>query len=111
MQQSLNPRQHIFKTVLYNIIIALQLQSTRHWAILSKGSQIIAHKLTLVGAEIKALQEANGLKKRRERKRKRPILQGGGDIRKQRRSVVKRRRCGHNTLACRQAEDTIEVEE
>jgi hypothetical protein len=30
-----------------------------------------------MGAEIKALQEANGLKKRRDRKRKKRILQGG----------------------------------
>jgi len=37
----------------------------------------MAHKLTLMGAEIKALQEANGLKKRRDRKRKKRLLQGG----------------------------------
>jgi len=36
---------------------------------LVKGSQIMAHRLTLMGAEIKALQKANGLKRRRERKK------------------------------------------
>jgi hypothetical protein len=40
---------------------------------LVKGSQIIAHRLTLLSAEVKALQEANQVKKRRERKQKRCI--------------------------------------
>jgi hypothetical protein len=37
----------------------------------------MVHSAILMKAEIKALQEANQAKKRRERKRKRRILQGG----------------------------------
>ena len=104
---------------------------------LVKGSQLIAHKLTLIGAEIKALQEANGLKKRRERKRKRRIHQGGSLTVEEGQEIVRgtqiqeeegsearqaqglegrRRRCGlcnqvgHNTRTCKQAKDPIDVE-
>jgi hypothetical protein len=35
------------------------------------------HSAVLLKAEVKALQEVNGLKKRRDRKRKKRILQGG----------------------------------
>jgi hypothetical protein len=44
---------------------------------LTKGAQIIAHSYALIKAENKALQEANGLKKRRERKKKRRLQHGG----------------------------------
>jgi hypothetical protein len=44
---------------------------------LAKGAQIMMHSATLLKAEVKALQEANQVKKRRERKRKRRIMQGG----------------------------------
>ena len=44
---------------------------------LVKGAQIMDHSATLLKAEVKALQAANQVKKRRERKRKRRILQGG----------------------------------
>ena len=44
---------------------------------LVKGAQIMVHSATLLKAEVKGLQEANALKKRRERKRKRRIYQGG----------------------------------
>ena len=37
----------------------------------------MVHEATLIRAEIRALQEANQAKKRRERKRKRRIFQGG----------------------------------
>lgn len=37
----------------------------------------MVHSATLLKVEVKALQEANQVKKRRERKRKKYILQGG----------------------------------
>jgi hypothetical protein len=40
----------------------------------------MAQSAVLLKAEIKALQEANQIKKRRERKRKRRIMQGGSLI-------------------------------
>jgi hypothetical protein len=43
---------------------------------LVKGAQIMVHSATLLKAEVKALQEANQAKKRRERKQKRRIYQG-----------------------------------
>lgn len=94
---------------------------------LTKGAQIMIHGATLMRAEIKALQEANQLKKRRERKKKRRIYQGGsltveegeeivqstqiqqeeGSNNTQRRCLEgKRRRCGlcnqvgHNARTC-----------
>jgi hypothetical protein len=104
---------------------------------LVKGAQFMAHSFTLLKAEVKALQEANQVKKRRERKRKRRILQGGsltveegeelvrgtqtqqeesGDTILCQRIEGKRRRCGlcnrvgHNARTCEQAQDSIEVE-
>ncbi len=104
---------------------------------LAKGAQIMVHSATLMRAEIKALQEANQLKKRRERKRKRRIHQGGsltveegeeivrstqtqqeegGDTVRRQRSEGKRRRCGlcnqvgHNARTCEAPQDSIEVE-
>jgi hypothetical protein len=44
---------------------------------LTKGAQMMMHSAMLLKAEVKALQEANQVKKRRERKRKRRIIQGG----------------------------------
>jgi hypothetical protein len=44
---------------------------------LVKGAQVMMHSAVLLKAEVKALQEANQAKKRRERKRKRRIMQGG----------------------------------
>jgi hypothetical protein len=44
---------------------------------LAKGAQIMMHLAVLLKAKVKALQEANQIKKRRERKRKRRIMQGG----------------------------------
>jgi hypothetical protein len=44
---------------------------------LVKGAQLMVHSATLLKAEVKALQKANQVKKRRERKRKRRIAQGG----------------------------------
>jgi hypothetical protein len=44
---------------------------------LVKGVQFMAHSATLMKAEIKALQAANQVKTRKERKRKRRIAQGG----------------------------------
>ncbi|KFZ24613.1 hypothetical protein V502_00907, partial [Pseudogymnoascus sp. VKM F-4520 (FW-2644)] len=44
---------------------------------LAKGAHIMMHSAVLLKAEVKALQAANEQKKRRERKRKRCIMQGG----------------------------------
>ena len=44
---------------------------------LAKGAEIMMHSAVLLRAEVKALQEANSVKKRRERKKKRHIAQGG----------------------------------
>jgi hypothetical protein len=94
---------------------------------LVKGAQIMIHSVVLLKAEVKALQEANQVKKRRERKRKRRIMQGGSltvregeklilsgaiedqirqEIRDGDGSEVKQRRCGkcnqigHNARTC-----------
>jgi hypothetical protein len=44
---------------------------------LAKGAQVMMHSAVLLKAEVKALQVANEQKKRRERKHKRRIMQGG----------------------------------
>jgi hypothetical protein len=44
---------------------------------LVKGAQIMMHSAVLLKAEVKALQDANEIKQRRERKQKRRIMQGG----------------------------------
>jgi len=44
---------------------------------LAKGAEIMMHSAVLLKAEVKALREANEVKKRRERKQKRRIAQGG----------------------------------
>ena len=97
----------------------------------------MVHSATLLKAEVKALQEANQVKKRRERKRKRRIYQGssltieegqelvqstqtqqeeGSNTVRGQRLEVKRRRCGlcnqvgHNARTCEEPQDSIEVE-
>jgi hypothetical protein len=97
----------------------------------------MVHSATLMRAEIKALQEANEAKKRRQRKQKRRILQGGSltveegeelvrntqtaqeegsDTIRGQRLEGKRRRCGlcnqvgHNARTCEAPQDLIEVE-
>jgi hypothetical protein len=104
---------------------------------LAKGAQILVHRAALMRAEIKALQEANQVKKKRERKQKRRIHQGGsltvkegeeivqstqtqqeegGDTVRRQRSEAKRRRCGlcnhvgHNARTCEAPQDSIDVE-
>lgn len=104
---------------------------------LVKGAQIMVHSATLLKAEVKALQEANQVKKRRERKRKRRIYQGGSltveegeelvrntqtqqeessDTVQRQRLEGKRRRCGlcnqvgHNARTCERSQDSIIVE-
>jgi hypothetical protein len=47
---------------------------------LAKGAQMMAQSAILLKVEVKALQEANQIKKRREQKRKRRIMQGGSLI-------------------------------
>ena len=96
----------------------------------------MVHSATLLKAEVKALQEANQAKKRRERKRKRRIYQGGSLTVEEGEEVVrstqtqqeegsntirgqhlegKRRRCGlcnqvgHNARTCEVPQDSIEV--
>jgi hypothetical protein len=103
---------------------------------LAKGAQIMVHSAALMKAEFKALQERNEVKKRRERKRKRRIFQGGsltigegeeivqstqtqqeeGDNTIQRpRLEVKQRRCGlcnqvgHNARTYDAPQDSVEV--
>jgi hypothetical protein len=106
---------------------------------LVKGAQIMVHSATLLKAEVKALQKANQVKKRRERKRKRRIYQGGSltieegeelvrstQTRQEEQEEgsdtiqgqcleVKRRRCGlcnqvgHNARTCKEPQDSIEV--
>ncbi|KFY30770.1 hypothetical protein V493_01675, partial [Pseudogymnoascus sp. VKM F-4281 (FW-2241)] len=44
---------------------------------LAKGAQVMMYSAVLLKAEVKALQAANEQKKRRERKCKRRIMQGG----------------------------------
>lgn len=100
----------------------------------------MVHLVILLKAEVKALQEANQVKKRRERKRKRRIYQGGSltieegeelvrstqtrqeeqeegsNTERPRRSKAKQRRCGlcnqvgHNACTCEEPQDLIEVE-
>jgi hypothetical protein len=107
---------------------------------LVKGAQIMVHSAILLKAEVKALQEANQVKKRRERKRKRRIYQGGSltieegeelvrstqtrqeeqeegsNTLQPQRLEAKRRRCGlcnkvgHNARTCEEPQDVIEVE-
>ena len=104
---------------------------------LVKGAQIMVHSATLLKAEVKALQEANQAKKRRERKHKRRIYQGGSLIVEEGEELVrstqtqqeeasdtvrgqrlegKRRRCGlcnqvgHNARTCEAPQDSIEIE-
>lgn len=107
---------------------------------LVKGAQLMVHSATLLKAEVKVLQEANQVKKRRERKRKRRIYQGGSLTIKEGEELVrgtqtqqeeqeedtivtrgpqsktKRRRCGlcnqvgHNARTCEVPQDSIEVE-
>jgi hypothetical protein len=104
---------------------------------LVKGAQIMVHSATLLKAEVKALQEANQAKKRKERKRKRRIYQGGSltveegkelvrstqtqqeegsDTVQGQRLEAKQRRCGlcnqvgHNARTCKAPQDSIEVE-
>lgn len=104
---------------------------------LVKGAQIMVHSATLLKAEVKALQEANEVKKRRERKRKRRIYQGGSLTIEEGEELIqstriqeeevneatraqgfekRRRRCGlcnrvgHNARTCEQAKDLIEEE-
>ena len=104
---------------------------------LVKGAQIMVHSATLLRAEVKALQEANQVKKRRERKRKRRILQGGSLTIKEGEELVRnagigqegvdrvvqpqglevrRRRCGicnqvgHNARTCEQYQESITIE-
>jgi hypothetical protein len=104
---------------------------------LVKGAQMMVHSYALVKAENKALQEANLLKKRRERKRKRRILQGGSLTVQEGEDLVRkvgveqeeggeasqaqglegrRRRCGlcnqvgHNARTCEKVLDSIDVE-
>lgn len=96
----------------------------------------MVHSATLLKAEVKALQEANQAKKRKERKRKRRIYQGGSltieegkelvrstqtqeeegsDTVRGQRLKAKRRRCGlcnqvgHNARTCEAPQDSIEV--
>ena len=98
---------------------------------------MMAHRLTLLSAEVKALQEANQVKKRRERKLKRRIHQDGsltvqegeelvqstqtqqekgGDTLQPQCLEGKQRRCslcnqvGHNARTCEQSQDSIEAE-
>jgi hypothetical protein len=104
---------------------------------LVKGAQIMVHSASLLKAEVKALQEANQVKKRRERKRKRRIYQGGSltvkedeeliqntqthqeensDTIERQRPDAKPRRCGlynkigHNARTYKEPQDVIEVE-
>jgi hypothetical protein len=104
---------------------------------LVKGAQIMVHSATLLKAEVKALQEANQLKKRRERKRKCCIHQGGcltvqegeelvqgtqtqeeegSDTIQHQRKKGKQRQCGlcnqvgHNARTCEEPQDSITVE-
>ena len=107
---------------------------------LVKGAQIMVHSATLLKAEVKVLQEANQVKKRRERKRKRCIYQGGSLTVKEGEELVqstqtwqeeqeegsdtiqpwrleaKWQRCGlcnqvgHNACTCKEPQDLIEVE-
>jgi len=105
---------------------------------LVKRAQIIVHSAILLKAEVKALQEANQVKKRRERKRKKCILQGGSLTVEEGEEIVqstqtqgeevdratqaqglegRRRRCslcnrvGHNACTCKQYQDAINIEQ
>lgn len=97
----------------------------------------MVHSATLLKAEVKALQEANQVKKRRERKQKRRIIQGGSLIVEEGKELVqstqtqqeeggeatqaqgsegRRRRCGicnrvgHNARTCERSQDLIDIE-
>ena len=100
----------------------------------------MVHSATLLKAEVKVLQEANQVKKRRERKCKRCIYQGGSLTVEEGKELVqstqtwqeeqeegsdtvqpwcleaKRWRCGlcnqvgHNACTCKEPQDLIEVE-
>jgi hypothetical protein len=96
----------------------------------------MVHSTTLLKAEVKALQESNQVKKRRERKRKKRILQGGSLTVEEGEELVRstqtqeeevdgatqaqgqegrRRRCGlcnrvgHNARTCKRPQDLIDV--
>jgi hypothetical protein len=96
---------------------------------LSKGAQIMAHSAVLLKAEVKALQEANGAKKRRAKKQKKRIQLNGSltieegenlvqnlAIEAQIRQEIKglQRRCGlcknfgHNSRTCKRRQETQE---
>jgi hypothetical protein len=104
---------------------------------LAKGAQIMAHSFTLLKAEVKALQQANALKKRRANKRRKRIQLGGiltikegdelvrstqtqeeegGDATQGQRTKGKPRRCGtcnqvgHNARTCKEVLDSITVD-
>jgi hypothetical protein len=104
---------------------------------LAKGAQIMAHSFILLKAEVKALQEANALKKKRASKRKRRIHLGGsltieegqelvrntqtqeeeegGDVVRAKRVKGQPRRCGlcnkvgHNARTCEEVLDSITI--
>lgn len=97
----------------------------------------MVHSATLLKAEVKALQEANQVKRRRERKRKKRILQGGSLTIEEGEELVqstqtqlkgvdeviqpqglegRRRRCGlcnkvgHNARTCERYQESINIE-
>ena len=105
---------------------------------LVKGAQMMAYSYALIKAENKALQEANEVKRRRDRKKKRRIQNRGSltveegeklvqnnnieekeeeEIVRTQRKEGKRRRCklcnrvGHNARTCERVHDVIVVEQ
>jgi hypothetical protein len=104
---------------------------------LVKGAQIIVYSAILLKAEVKALQKANQIKKKRERKKKKYILQSGSLTVEEGKKIVQStqtqkedvdratqaqglegqqwhcslcNQVGHNTRICKQYQDAINIE-